>query len=69
MKSALLKIVTVVFVVALGAFVLWWNYRLFSWFIHSGVHRLVAGSLVWGPFVVIGIWLVWRWRCYRSNRA
>ena len=67
MKSTLAKIVLVAVAMALAvAFIGWWNWRLYAWFLDNGLGRTTAWMLVWGPFVVVGLWVGWlllrRWR-------
>jgi hypothetical protein len=41
-------------------FIAWWNWRLYVWLSEGGISDRVAAVVVFGPFGVILIWLLWR---------
>ena len=45
--------------VLVALFVVWWNYRLWKWFVEGGLAPTLATSLVWGPFLLVGLWVLW----------
>ena len=48
-------------VLTLALLILWWNWRLYWWFVTHGIPQWGAAVLVCGPFVGVAVWLVVRY--------
>jgi len=48
-------------------FIAWWNWRLYVYFMRSGVSDWRAALLVFGPIWAVLVWSAWRYARYRSS--